>query len=251
MEQITEKKTSSKPGKMTALVELQNLNKVFVTNEVETKALDNINITIFEGEYLSITGASGCGKSTLLSLLGLLDTPTSGMYQLAGHDASNIDRDERARIRNKEIGFIFQSFNLISDLTVAENIELPLTYRADLSKSQRQEMVLSSLEKVDLAHRASHYPSQLSGGQQQRVAVARAIAGNPAIILADEPTGNLDSKNAESVMTLLDKLHLDGTTICMVTHDPASAARTQRIIDVFDGRVISDTPTTQLSAIAV
>lgn len=234
------KKTNNSTANASILVELKDLNKAFFTDEVETKALDNINLCIYEGEYLAITGPSGCGKSTLLSLLGLLDTPTSGLYQLAGHDASNINPDERARIRNKEIGFVFQSFNLISDLTVAENIELPLTYRTDLNNRQRQDMVLLSLEKVDLAFRANHYPAQLSGGQQQRVAVARAIAGNPAIILADEPTGNLDSKNAESVMTLLDKLHQDGTTICMVTHDPASAARTQRIIEVFDGQVLSD-----------
>lgn len=235
----------------TALVELKGMTKVFFTDEVATHALNNIDLTIYQGEYLSITGPSGCGKSTLLSLLGLLDTPTSGLYQLAGHNASNINPDERARIRNKEIGFVFQSFNLISDLTVAENIELPLTYRTDLNKNQRQQMVQTSLEKVDLAHRASHYPAQLSGGQQQRVAVARAIAGKPAIILADEPTGNLDSKNAESVMALLEALNQDGATICMVTHDPASAARTQRIIEVFDGQVIADKPTTQSPAIAV
>jgi len=234
-----------------ALVQLKNLSKVFITDEIETNALHNINLTITQGEYLAITGPSGCGKSTLLSLLGLLDTPTSGLYHLAGHDASNIDRDERARIRNKEIGFVFQSFNLISDLTVAENITLPLTYRTDLNSSQREQMVLSSLEKVALAHRANHYPSQLSGGQQQRVAVARAIAGKPAIILADEPTGNLDSKNAESVMTLLNELNQDGVTICMVTHDPASAARTQRIIEVFDGKVVSDESTAKTPAIAV
>jgi putative ABC transport system ATP-binding protein len=240
MEQIANNKTATNSAKTSVLVELKDLNKVFISEEVETKALDNINLSIYEGEYLSITGPSGCGKSTLLSLLGLLDTPTSGLYQLAGFNASNINSDERARIRNKEIGFVFQSFNLISDLTVAENIELPLTYRTDLTKEQRQNMVLSSLEKVDLAFRANHYPSQLSGGQQQRVAVARAIAGKPAIILADEPTGNLDSKNAESVMALLDNLHQDGTTICMVTHDPASAARTERIIEVFDGQVVSD-----------
>ena len=233
------------------LVELKDISKVFVTDEVETSALSKINLTIVEGEYLSITGPSGCGKSTLLSLLGLLDTSTSGVYQLAGHNASNIDSDERARIRNKEIGFIFQSFNLISDLTVAENIELPLTYRTDLDKNQRQAMVHSSLEKVDLLHRASHYPSQLSGGQQQRVAVARAIAGKPAIILADEPTGNLDSKNAEVVMNLLDALNQEGATICMVTHDAASAARTQRIIEIFDGKVVSDQSTNQAPAIAV
>jgi len=189
MEQIMNNKTApnsiNKSAKQSVLVELKNFNKVFVTDEIETKALHNINLTIVKGEYLAITGPSGCGKSTLLSLLGLLDIPTSGLYQLAGHNASNINADERARIRNKEIGFIFQSFNLISDLTVAENIELPLTYRTDLNKSQRQGMVLSSLEQVDLTHRASHYPAQLSGGQQQRVAVARAIAGKPAIILAD------------------------------------------------------------------
>jgi len=255
MEQITNNKTLSNTTKNAAtrsvLVELKDLNKVFISDEVETKALHNINLTITQGEYLAITGPSGCGKSTLLSLLGLLDTPTNGLYQLAGHNASNINRDERARIRNKEIGFIFQSFNLISDLTVAENIELPLTYRADLNKSQRQNMVKLSLEKVDLAHRANHYPSQLSGGQQQRVAVARAIAGKPAIILADEPTGNLDSKNAQSVMTLLDELHQDGATICMVTHDPASAARSQRIIEVFDGQVISDDLVTSPSSDSV
>lgn len=240
MEQVTNKSAETNTSKKSVLVQLKDFNKVFVSDEIETKALDSINLTIMSGEYLSVTGPSGCGKSTLLSLLGLLDTPTSGLYQLAGHNASNINSDERARIRNKEIGFVFQSFNLISDLTVAENIELPLTYRVDLNKSQRQEMVLSSLKKVDLVHRANHYPAQLSGGQQQRVAVARAIAGKPAIILADEPTGNLDSKNALAVMALLDELHLDGTTICMVTHDPASAARSQRIIEIFDGRVISD-----------
>lgn len=233
------------------LVELKDLKKVFYTDDVETSALKNINLKVHQGDYVAITGPSGCGKSTLLSLLGLLDTPTSGLYQLAGHDASGIDSDERARIRNKEIGFVFQSFNLISDLTVAENIELPLTYRPDLSKSERLEMVRLSLEKVDMAHRAMHYPSQLSGGQQQRVAVARAIAGKPAIILADEPTGNLDSKNAEAVMVLLEQLNRDGATICMVTHDPASAARTQRVIEVFDGEVISDKYNAIPSAVAV
>lgn len=234
-----------------ALVELKKLNKEFTTDEVVTKALNEIDLTIYEGEYIAITGPSGCGKSTLLSLLGLLDTPTNGVYKLAGHDALDINKDERARIRNKEIGFVFQSFNLISDLSVAENVELPLTYRTDLDNKQRQQMVQSSLEKVDLAHRANHFPSQLSGGQQQRVAVARAIAGKPAIILADEPTGNLDSKNAKSVMTLLNQLHADGTTICMVTHDPASAARTQRIIEVFDGQVVSDKLTSEILTIAL
>ncbi len=235
--------------KRPVLVELKNFNKIFVSDEVETKALNNINLTINEGEYIAITGPSGCGKSTLLSLLGLLDTTSKGLYKLAGHNVCDIDRNERARIRNKEIGFIFQSFNLISDLSVAENIELPLTYRTDLSKNQRREMILSSLQTVDLAHRANHYPSQLSGGQQQRVAIARATAGKPAIILADEPTGNLDSKNTQSVMSLLDKLHQDGATICMVTHDPASAARSQRIIEIFDGQVISDKSTADPTAL--
>ena len=240
---------SKQPPK--TLVQLKGLSKVFVTDEVETHALSNIELSIDEGEYLAITGPSGCGKSTLLSLLGLLDTPTSGDYHLAGHNASGIDKEERARIRNKEIGFVFQSFNLISDLTVAENIALPLTYRSDLNKHQRDDMVSNALNKVDMAHRASHYPSQLSGGQQQRVAVARAIAGNPAIILADEPTGNLDSKNAETVMTLLENLHREGATICMVTHDPEQAARSQRTIEVFDGQVVSDACSQQPTAVAV
>jgi putative ABC transport system ATP-binding protein len=182
------------------LVELTDIKKVFITDEVETHALNNINLKIMQGEYISISGPSGCGKSTLLSLLGLLDNSSSGHYQLAGHDASNLDHDERAKIRNKEIGFIFQAFNLISDLTVAENVELPITYREDINKQQRETMVREALEHVDMAHRANHFPSQLSGGQQQRVAVARAISGNPSIILADEPTGNLDSKNAQIVM---------------------------------------------------
>ena len=222
------------------LIQLDNIKKVFYTEEVETHALSDISLTINKGEYVSISGPSGCGKSTLLSLLGLLDTSTEGQYRLAEHDVSDISKEERARIRNKEIGFIFQSFNLISDLDVEENVELPLTYRKDLNKNQRQQMVKEALEKVDMAHRGKHFPSQLSGGQQQRVAVARAIAGNPSIILADEPTGNLDSKNAESVMQLLDKLHAEGATICMVTHDPRSAERADRNIDVIDGRVVAD-----------
>jgi putative ABC transport system ATP-binding protein len=233
------------------LVELTDIKKVFLTDEVETHALNNINLKIMQGEYISISGPSGCGKSTLLSLLGLLDNSSSGHYQLAGHDASNLDRDERAKIRNKEIGFIFQAFNLISDLTVAENVELPITYREDINKQQREAMVREALEHVDMAHRANHFPSQLSGGQQQRVAVARAISGNPSIILADEPTGNLDSKNAQIVMNLLDKLHSEGATICMVTHDPKSAARAERMIDVFDGKIVSDQLSSQPSAIAV
>jgi len=222
------------------LIKLENINKVFYTNEVETHALTNINLTINKGEYVSISGPSGCGKSTLLSLLGLLDTSTGGVYQLAEHDVSDISKKERARIRNKEIGFIFQSFNLISDLDVEENVALPLTYRSDINKKQRQQMVEDALQKVNMSHRGKHFPSQLSGGQQQRVAVARAIVGAPSIILADEPTGNLDSKNAEAVMQLLDVLHQEGATICMVTHDPRSAKRAKRNIDILDGQVVAD-----------
>ena len=222
------------------LILLNQLKKVFVTDEVETHALNNINFTVHKGEYVSIEGPSGCGKSTLLSLLGLLDVATEGQHQLAGHDAMSLTKNQRASIRNREIGFVFQSFNLISDLSVEENVELPLTYRNDISKTQRQQMVSDALQKVDMSHRARHYPSQLSGGQQQRVAIARAIAGNPRIILADEPTGNLDSKNAETVMTLLDQLHAEGATICMVTHDPRSASRAQRRVEMFDGRIVDD-----------
>ncbi|TQV88138.1 ABC transporter ATP-binding protein [Aliikangiella coralliicola] len=226
----------------TILIKLEDIQKVFYTEEIETHALSNISLAIEKGEYVSISGPSGCGKSTLLSLLGLLDTASGGSYQLSGHNVSNISKKERAKIRNKEIGFIFQSFNLISDLDVEENVELPLTYREDLNKSQRQKMVRKALERVDMAHRLKHFPSQLSGGQQQRVAVARAIAGDPSIILADEPTGNLDSKNAEAVMQLLEQLHAEGATICMVTHDPRSAQRADRNIDILDGQIVSDKP---------
>lgn len=222
------------------LIELENINKIFYTEEVETHALSKISLTINKGQYVSISGPSGCGKSTLLSLLGLLDTATEGKYILAGHDVSDISKRERARVRNLEIGFIFQSFNLISDLNVGENVELPLTYRTDLTRNQRNQMVKEALEKVDMVHRARHFPSQLSGGQQQRVAVARAIAGSPSILLADEPTGNLDTKNSQAVMELLDSLHEEGTTICMVTHDPRSARRAERNIDILDGLVIAD-----------
>ncbi|MFY8351894.1 ABC transporter ATP-binding protein [Pseudoalteromonas sp. SSM20] len=226
---------------MNTLIKLTNLKKVFATDEVETHALSEINLDIKQGEYVSISGPSGCGKSTLLSILGLLDTCSGGSFELNGHQVAGLDHKQRAYIRNKEIGFVFQSFNLISDLTVEENVTLPLTYRKDLSKAERKQMALAALEKVDMSHRAKHYPAQLSGGQQQRVAVARAIVGNPSIILADEPTGNLDSKNAELVMALLDKLHAEGTTICMVTHDPRGAKRAERIVEVFDGRIVGDT----------
>ncbi len=224
----------------TSLIELQAISKVYSLEALETHALQNINLRINKGEFVSIAGASGCGKSTLLSIMGLLDVASSGQYFLAGHDTSALSRDERARLRNKEIGFVFQSFNLISDMTVYENIELPLTYRSDLTDSQIKEIVLQSLATVDMLSRKDHFPSQLSGGQQQRVAVARAIGGKPAMILADEPCGNLDSKNAESVMQLLEKLHSEGSTICMVTHDPAAARRADRYVELFDGQIVSD-----------
>lgn len=233
------------------LVNLESLEKVFYTDDVETHALSNINITINKGEYLSISGPSGCGKSTLLSILGLLDTPTGGVYKLTQHDVTHLNKDQRAHIRNEKIGFIFQAFNLISDLTVEENVELPLSYRNDITKSERQQLVKDALTQVDMQHRSNHFPAQLSGGQQQRVAVARAIAGKPDILLADEPTGNLDSKNANAVMELLDKLHANGATICMVTHDPRSASRADRIIEIFDGKVVADRPSEASSAIAV
>jgi putative ABC transport system ATP-binding protein len=219
-----------------ALIRLENISKVFHTDEVETHALDNVNLEIAEGEYVSIAGPSGSGKTTLLSILGLLDSPTTGEYMLAGQPVANLSAADRARVRNRQIGFIFQAFNLIGDLTVFENIELPLTYRG-MTAEERKMRVQNALEQVGLAHRANHYPSQLSGGQQQRVAVARAVAGDPAILLADEPTGNLDSQNSESVMTLLRDLHKGGATICMVTHDARYAHQADRTIDLFDGKV--------------
>lgn len=222
------------------LINLNNMSKVFQTDDVKTNALDSITFTIHKGEYISISGPSGCGKSTLLSLLGLLDVASSGEYQLAGHSVTDLSKEQRAKIRNKEIGFVFQSFNLISDLTVLENVGLPLSYRTDLDKTQRTKMAEAALAKVNMSHRSGHFPSQLSGGQQQRVAIARAIAGNPSVILADEPTGNLDSKNAESVMELLDQLNAEGATICMVTHDPRYAQKAGRVIEMLDGKVIAD-----------
>lgn len=229
------------------LINLEGIKKVFRTKDIETHALSGISFSINKGEYLSISGPSGCGKSTLLSVLGLLDTTTDGKYILSGHDVSAIPKDERAGIRNKEIGFIFQSFNLISDLNVEENVALPLIYRKEFDKAQQEQMVSEALEKVGISHRSKHYPAQLSGGQQQRVAVARAIVGKPSIILADEPTGNLDSQNADAVMELLDNLHSDGATICMVTHDPRSASRSERQIDLLDGCVVADTATVNKS----
>jgi putative ABC transport system ATP-binding protein len=215
------------------------VTKVFYTDEVETHALSGTHLDINRGEYVSITGPSGCGKSTLLSILGLLDSPTDGTYVLNNKLVSDLSLSDRARIRNKEVGFIFQSFNLIGDLTVYENVELPLTYRG-MSAGDRKKRVQDALEKVGMAHRAKHLPSQLSGGQQQRVAVARAVAGEPSILLADEPTGNLDSTNGEAVMELLRDLHRNGATICMVTHDPRYARYADRAIHLFDGRVVKE-----------
>jgi putative ABC transport system ATP-binding protein len=222
-----------------SLIHLNGISKVFYTEEVETHALSNIHLEIQEGEYVSIAGPSGCGKTTLLSILGLLDTPTSGEYWLNSKEVANLSFSDRARIRNREIGFIFQAFNLIGDLTVFENVELPLVYRG-VSSSERKTRTLEALERVGMAHRTKHYPSQLSGGQQQRVAVARAVVGKPSILLADEPTGNLDSKNSEAVMGLLDELHGEGATICMVTHDPRWAKHAGRSVHLFDGRVVEE-----------
>jgi putative ABC transport system ATP-binding protein len=221
------------------LIRLENLSKVFYTDEVETHALASIHLNIDRGEYVAIAGPSGCGKSTLLSILGLLDSPTEGTYVLNSQPVQSLDLGQRARIRNREIGFIFQSFNLIGDLTVFENVELPLTYRG-MRSAERSQRTKEALERVGMAHRAKHLPSQLSGGQQQRVAVARAIVGQPSIMLADEPTGNLDSKNGEAVMDLLRELHRGGATICMVTHDPRFTRYAERIVHLFDGRVVDE-----------
>ena len=227
--------TNGKP-----LIRMSGIKKVFLTDEVETHALQEIDFQIKEGEYVAISGPSGCGKTTLLSILGLLDTPTDGDYDLAGEPVARLSAIDRARVRNRQIGFIFQAFNLIGDLTVFENVELPLTYR-EMSAAERRDRVNKALERVGMTHRARHYPTQLSGGQQQRVAVARAVAGDPAILLADEPTGNLDSKNGEAVMELLRELNRNGSTICMVTHDSRYAQHADREVHLFDGRV-ADVP---------
>ncbi|MBA2565494.1 MAG: ABC transporter ATP-binding protein [Gemmatimonadetes bacterium] len=224
------------------LIHLEGLTKVFYTDEVETHALSGIHLGIKSGEYVSIAGPSGCGKSTLLSILGLLDSPTEGGYWLNGNAVQGLSLSQRARIRNREIGFIFQSFNLIGDLNVYENVELPLTYRG-MKSADRRGKVNAALERVGMAHRVKHLPSQLSGGQQQRVAVARAVCGDPSILLADEPTGNLDSTNGEAVMSLLRELHRGGATICMVTHDPRYARHADRIIHLFDGQVVREEDT--------
>ena len=222
-----------------SLIHLDGVTKVFFTDEVETHALAGIHLEIKSGEYIAIAGPSGCGKSTLLSILGLLDSPTEGRYVLNGKEVADLPLSERARVRNREIGFIFQSFNLIGDLTVFENVELPLTYRG-MPSAERRERVKEALERVGMGHRAKHLPSQLSGGQQQRVAVARAIVGKPKVMLADEPTGNLDSKNGEAVMDLLRELHRAGSTIVMVTHDNRFARHAERTVHVFDGRIVED-----------
>src|SRR6201990_1525609 len=231
-----------------SLISIEGLTKVFYTDEIETHALSGIHLTVNKGEYVAMQGPSGCGKSTLLSIIGLLDTPTAGKYLLNGHAVENLNFAQRSRIRNQEIGFIFQSFNLIGDLTVYENVELPLTYRTGMSAAERKRRVQESLERVSMAHRMKHYPSQLSGGQQQRVAVARALAGSPSILLADEPTGNLDSRNGEAVMELLQNLHREGATICMVTHDPRFARHADRGVHLFDGKVVAEDELQKLMA---
>ena len=228
--------TEAQPG---TLIRLEGVSKVFYTDEVETHALAGIHLEIHRGEYLSIAGPSGCGKSTLLSILGLLDTTTEGEHLLKDEPVEDLSASQRAKIRNREIGFIFQAFNLIGDLNVYENVELPLTYRGMPSK-ERRERVREALERVGMAHRTKHYPSQLSGGQQQRVAVSRALVGDPSILLADEPTGNLDSKNGEAVMELLRDLHQNGATICIVTHDSRYSRHAERTVHLFDGRIIDE-----------
>ncbi|MEZ0332724.1 MAG: ABC transporter ATP-binding protein [Gemmatimonadales bacterium] len=229
-----------------ALIRLEGIKKVFYTDEVETHALSDIHLEIRNGEYIAIAGPSGCGKTTLLSILGLLDSPTDGTYVLDGQPVAKLSAADRARVRNRQIGFIFQAFNLIGDLTVYENVELPLTYRG-MPSDERRKRVQAALERVGMSHRMKHFPAQLSGGQQQRVAVARAVAGDPAILLADEPTGNLDSTNGEAVMELLRELHQGGATICMVTHDPRYARHADRSVHLFDGKVVEERQLTAVS----
>ncbi len=230
------------------LITMQGVNKVFLTDDLETHALSQVHLQIDRGEFVSIAGPSGCGKSTLLAILGLLDSPTSGEYKLNGKPVSSLGISDRTRIRNREIGFIFQSFNLIGDLTVYENVELPLTYRG-MGSAERKQKVQNALERVGITARAKHYPAQLSGGQQQRVAVARALVGDPLILLADEPTGNLDSKNGDAVMELLHELHQNGATICMVTHDARFASAADRTIHLFDGCVVEESVSSESAAV--
>jgi putative ABC transport system ATP-binding protein len=222
------------------VIEVSDLTKVYLADEVETHALTGINLRVMQGEYVAIMGPSGCGKTTLMSILGLLDAPTSGSYELAGSPVAQLDAAQRARFRNRNIGFIFQSFNLIGDLSVYENVELPLVYRGGVSRIERRDKVAAALESVGMSHRMHHYPAQLSGGQQQRVAIARALVGDPQILLADEPTGNLDSANGEKVMELLAELNARGATLVMVTHEPRYAARAKRIVRLFDGQIVAE-----------
>jgi len=230
------------------MIRLEGVTKVFYTDDLETHALDGIHLDVGKGEFLSISGPSGCGKSTLLALLGMLDMPTDGRYLLGGDDVTTLAPVARAKVRNQRIGFVFQAFNLIGDLTVLQNVELPLTYREGMPSDERRKAALHALERVGMSHRVNHHPAQLSGGQQQRVAVARALAGKPSILLADEPTGNLDSRNGEAVMNLLRELHREGSTICMVTHDPRYADYADRKVQLFDGRVVDENTLIDLSS---
>jgi putative ABC transport system ATP-binding protein len=222
------------------LIAMQDVSKVYLTDELETHALSKVQLRIDKGDYVSIEGPSGCGKSTLLAILALIDVPSAGSYALNGRSVHDLGHQERARVRNREIGVIFQAFNLIGHLSVYENVELPLTFRSDMSKAERKDRVMHALSRVNMPHRVQHYPAQLSGGQQQRVAVARALVSDPSILLADEPTGNLDSKNGQSVMDLLEQLHVAGATVCIVTHDPRYSNRADRKIHIFDGRIVDE-----------
>lgn len=237
---------SKTPTPVQPLIRLQDIQKSFLSDELETRALDEVSLEIRSGEFLAVSGPSGCGKSSLLAILGLLDSPSAGHYLLSGQRVEQLDSRARALLRNRKIGFVFQAFNLIGDLTVEDNVALPLSYRSEMSRAERRERVAEVLAQVDMAHRARHYPAQLSGGQQQRVAIARALVGQPSLILADEPTGNLDSRNAELVMELLQSVHAKGATLCMVTHDPRYAALAQRTVALFDGRVVADLPTSAI-----
>jgi putative ABC transport system ATP-binding protein len=221
------------------MIQIQNLKKSFRTEEVETLALNNVNLRVQEGEFVAIMGPSGCGKSTLLNIIGMLDNPSSGSYQFAGHEVGHLKENQRTQLRKGNLGFVFQSFNLIDELTVYENVELPLIY-LKMNKSERKQKVMAVLERMKIAHREKHFPQQLSGGQQQRVAISRAVVTNPKLILADEPTGNLDSKNGIEVMNLLTELNQEGTTIVMVTHSDRDSHYAHRIVNLFDGQIATE-----------